>query len=241
MNILSSTLVASSFPAPNVVQLNNSHIKISVDLPFTTTISPQFTISLVLPDSNTLHTYSKDKGKSHYVFNVSLPQVGTYTVTVTYNIQFGNYTTDTSLSNIIEGKCNYCISTGIQYLVVLELLYIIIHVAYEQRLLFSGDIIFTFIVHVTTPFSTSILATSTIPISSSSSPATITTTTTPSVSSSLQYIIVISGLLVFIVLVIMVTMVIIGLLCRKLRALKNKLSLYSENSVVLAVISANEL
>ena len=121
MNILSSTLVASSFPAPNVVQLNNSHIEVSIDLPFTTTISPQFTvtISLVSPDNNTSHTYSGDKGESHYVFNVPLSQVGTYNVTVTYNIQFGNYTTDTSLSKVTEGKCNYRISTGIQYLVVL--------------------------------------------------------------------------------------------------------------------------
>ena len=106
MDILSSTLVASSFPAPNVVQLNNSHIEVSIDLLFTTTISPQFTISLVSPDSNTSHTYSKDKGESHYVFNLPLPQVGTCTITVAYNIQFGSYTTDTSLPNIIVGKCN---------------------------------------------------------------------------------------------------------------------------------------
>ena len=107
-----SLSIASSFPAPNVVQLNKSHIEVSIDLPFTTTISPQFTISLVSPDNNTSHNYSGDKGESHYVFNVPLPQVGTYNVAVTYYIQFGSYTTDTSLPNITEGK--YIISHGLQ-------------------------------------------------------------------------------------------------------------------------------
>ena len=108
---MDSFLVASSFPAPNVVQLNNSHIEVSIDLPFTTTISSQFTISLVSPDNNTSHTYNGDKGESHYVFNVQLPQVGTYNVIVTYYIWFGNQVTDISLPNIIEGK--YKFDTGI--------------------------------------------------------------------------------------------------------------------------------
>ena len=128
-------------------------------------------------------------------------------------------------------------------------LYIIIHGAYEQWLLV---IIYNFIFtvhHVVLPSSssqaTTITSTPTSKLIIQSSLATTITTTTPTlcVSSSPQYIIGISGLLVFIVLVITVTMVIFGLLCRKLRmrALKNKLSLYSENSVMLAVISAHEL
>ena len=110
MLTLTSTLVASSFPAPNVVQLNNSHIEVSIDLPFTTTISPQFAISLVSSDHNTSHNYSGDKGESHYIFNVPSPQVGTYTVTVTYYIQFGNHVTDTSLPNSTKSKYKYCIN-----------------------------------------------------------------------------------------------------------------------------------
>ena len=101
---LSSTLVASSFPAPNVVQLSDSDIEVSLDLPFTTTISPQFTISLVSPDNSISHTYSGDKGVSHYAFNVPLPQVGTYNVIVTYYIQYGSYITPTSESAVIESK-----------------------------------------------------------------------------------------------------------------------------------------
>ena len=102
--MISFTLVASSFPAPNVEQLSNSDIEVSIDLPFITTIFPLFTISLVLPDINLFYTDSGDKGVSSYAFNVPLSQVGIHNVSVTYYVYFGSYTTTMSNATVIEGN-----------------------------------------------------------------------------------------------------------------------------------------
>ena len=76
-----------------------------------------------------------------------------------------------------------------------------------------------------------------MPIITPSTPPPITATVTET-----HYNFIIIGiLLASMLIVITVTMVTIGLLCRKLRTLKSELSLYSENSVMLAVISAHEL
>ena len=101
-NVLSPILV---YIAPNVVQLSNNVIEVSIDLPFETTVSPVFIISLVLSANNISYSCSEKKGMSHYAFNIPLSLVGSYNVTVTYSVQFGSSTIDTSDATRIEGKC----------------------------------------------------------------------------------------------------------------------------------------